>query len=55
VRIYSIDTRKRGSRFAPRRADIDPADLVASLSRITLSDVRRAGTSIDFRYRLAGT
>src|SRR5258708_3922987 len=50
--------RKRGPHFAPRRADIDPADLVPSLPRITLSDVIRgdgAEGSLDFRYRLCGT
>jgi hypothetical protein len=50
--------RKRGAHFAPRRADIDPADLVPSLPRITLSDVIRGDAAdgpLDFRYRLCGT
>lgn len=47
--------RKRQDRFAPARADIDPADLVESLSRITLSDVFYRGDALEFRYRLAGT
>lgn len=47
--------RQRGDRFAPARADIDPADLVESLSRVTLSDVFRQDDALDFRYRLAGT
>ncbi len=46
---------KRRDRFAPCRADIDPADLVESLSRVTLSDVIRNGDALEFRYRLAGT
>ena len=54
-RVLDYWTRKRGDRFAPRRADIDPADLVESLSRITLSDVLRNDGDMDFRYRLSGT
>jgi hypothetical protein len=47
---------KCGDRFAPRRADIDPVDFVESLSRVTLSDVLRAGDAPpEFRYRLTGT
>ncbi|MDB5362685.1 MAG: hypothetical protein JWO51_3982 [Rhodospirillales bacterium] len=55
VRVLAYWHRQRGDRFAPARADIDPADLVESLSRITLSDVFRRGDALDFRYRLAGT
>ena len=57
-RVLDYWNLKRGDRFAPRRADIDPVDLVESLSRITLSDVFRSGpgeAGLDFRYRLAGT
>ncbi|HWK46567.1 MAG TPA: PAS domain-containing protein [Stellaceae bacterium] len=57
-RVLAYWTLKRQDRFAPRRADIDPVDLVESLSRITLSDVLRtgaAGEALDFRYRLCGT
>lgn len=57
-RVLAYWNRQRGDRFAPRRADIDPADMVESLSRITLSDVLRAGPGedgLDFRYRLTGT
>jgi len=41
------------ARFAPRRADIDPADLVAVLPRVMLADVLTE--PLDFRYRLSGT
>ena len=54
-RVLAYWTLNRGDRFAPRRADIDPADLVESLSRITLSDVLRNDGDLDFRYRLCGT
>ena len=54
-RVLAYWHRRRGDRFAPARADIDPADLVESLSRITLSDVFRDGDALGFRYRLAGT
>ena len=56
ARVLAYWHRQRGDRFAPRRADIDPADLVESLARITLSDVfRDAAGEPDFRYRLCGT
>ena len=54
-RVLAYWHRQRGDRFAPARADIDPADLVESLSRVTLSDVIRNGDALEFRYRLAGT
>jgi hypothetical protein len=54
-RVLAYWHRQRGTRFAPARADIDPADLVESLSRVTLSNVLRDGDGLDFRYRLAGT
>ncbi|HWK43708.1 MAG TPA: PAS domain-containing protein [Stellaceae bacterium] len=44
---------KCDGRFAPRRADIDPIDLVAWLPRIMLADV--LADPLDFRYRLSGT
>ncbi len=44
---------KRGQRFAPRRADIDPGDLVPFLPRLLLADVQR--DPLEFRYRLVGT
>ncbi len=43
---------RRGQRFAPRRADIDPVDLVGILPRVMLADVLPGG---EFRYRLSGT
>jgi hypothetical protein len=45
---------KRSGRFAPRRADIDPADLKELLPRIMLADVSSTDP-LDFRYRLSGT
>jgi hypothetical protein len=43
-------------RFAPARADIDPAEIVALLPRILLADVEHDNAgSVDFRYRLSGT
>ena len=45
---------KRRDCFAPKRADIDPADLKHVLPRIMLADVSSDG-SLDFRYRLSGT
>ena len=51
VRTYWAE--RRQGRFAPRRGDIDPADLVAVLPRIMLADV--VAEPLDFRYRLSGT
>ncbi|MGD1875960.1 MAG: PAS domain-containing protein [Kiloniellaceae bacterium] len=43
-------------RFAPARADIDPAEIVSILPRVMLADVARsADGAVDFRYRLSGT
>jgi hypothetical protein len=53
-RVRAYWTGKRQARFAPRRADIDPADLVAVLPRVMLADVM-TNPSLDFRYRLSGT
>jgi hypothetical protein len=53
ARVLAYWDRKRGDRFAPRRADIDPADLVEFLPRIMLADVLRE--PLEFRYRLSGT
>lgn len=53
VEIHGYWTAKRGDRFAPRRADIDPVDLVGFLPRIMLADVRT--DPLEFRYRLSGT
>src|SRR5260370_3430710 len=51
VRAYW--TARRQERFAPQRADIDPADLIDVLPRIMLADV--LAEPLDFRYRLSGT
>jgi hypothetical protein len=53
LRVRAYWDGKRQGRFAPRRADIDPADLVDSLPRIMLADV--LPEPLDFRYRLSGT
>jgi hypothetical protein len=53
ARVLAYWEGKRGERFAPSRADIDPADLVEVLPRIMLADVLRE--PLDFRYRLSGT
>jgi hypothetical protein len=52
-RIHAYWTAKRQGRFAPRRLDIDPVDMVEVLPRIMLIDIEPE--SLDFRYRLAGT
>jgi hypothetical protein len=53
LRVRAYWEGKRQVRFAPRRADIDPVDLVDSLPRIMLADV--LPEPLDFRYRLSGT
>jgi hypothetical protein len=48
--------RKRGHRFAPARADIDPLEITAILPRIMLADVEQDSEGrTGFRYRLSGT
>ena len=49
--------RIRGDAFAPPRASIDPADIVAVLPQVMLADVSENGPDGDlsFRYRLCGT
>jgi hypothetical protein len=54
ARVLGYWQRKRGDVFAPRRADIDPIDLIEALPRIMLVDVVPT-VPIDFRYRLSGT
>lgn len=44
---------KRAGRRAPRRADIDPAEIKPHLPHVFMVDVLEGGT--DFRYRLIGT
>jgi hypothetical protein len=53
LRVRAYWERKRLGSFAPRRADIDPADLVDILPRMMLADV--LPEPLDFRYRLSGT
>jgi hypothetical protein len=53
MRVLAYWNEKRQGRFAPRRADLDPADLVDVLPRIMLADVLR--DPLDFHYRLSGT
>jgi hypothetical protein len=52
-RLHAYWTSKRQDRFAPRRRDIDPIDMVEVLPRIMLVDIEQ--DPLDFRYRLAGT
>lgn len=54
LRVYW--EKKRGSRLAPMRRDINPADLVAHLPSIFLLNVHNgAKAPEDFEFRLAGT
>ncbi|MEQ8356625.1 MAG: PAS domain-containing protein [Kiloniellaceae bacterium] len=47
---------KRAGRFAPARADIDPAEITRILPRVMLADVHAdAAGKTDFLYRLSGT
>jgi hypothetical protein len=54
ARLLAYWEKKRAGSFAPRRADIDPSDLVEALPRIMLVDVIPS-MPVDFRYRLSGT
>lgn len=51
--LYDYWRMKRGDRFAPARADIDPLELKFILSHILIFDVLDGGR--DFRARVAGT
>lgn len=51
--LYAYWTAKRGARFAPSRADIDPVEIPRLLPHLMLIDVIDGGAR--FRYRLAGT
>src|SRR5688572_2678657 len=53
VDLYRYWDARRGLRPMPRRADIDPVDMRAWLSRVTLVDVDAVARG--FRYRLVGT
>lgn len=53
VRLHAYWNDRRGARFAPARADIDPADLAPLLPDLMLMDVVDGGR--DFRFRLIGT
>ena len=50
--LYAYWDRIRGGRFAPWRADIDPADIHRLLPDVFLGEVRSA---TNYRFRLAGT
>lgn len=52
-RVHAYWSAKRQGRFAPRRRDLDPVDMVEVLPRIMLVDVEQE--PLDFRYRLSGT
>jgi hypothetical protein len=51
--LYDYWRAKRGGRFAPSRADIDPVEIPRLLPHLMLVDVVDGGAR--FRYRLAGT
>lgn len=51
--LYIYWRTKRGDRFAPSRADIDPVEMPRLLPHLMLIDVIDGGAR--FRYRLAGT
>jgi hypothetical protein len=51
--LYQYWLHKRGTRFAPARADIDPLELKFILPQILVFDVLEGG--LDFRARIAGT
>jgi len=53
LRLLAYWNARRGVRFAPARADIDPADITALLPDIMMVDVLDGGR--DFRFRLIGT
>lgn len=53
VHLFNYWLAKRGTRFAPSRADIDPLELKFILSQILVFDVVEGGE--DFRTRIAGT
>lgn len=51
--LFDYWQQKRGSRFAPGRADIDPLELKFILPQVLIFDVLDGGA--DFRARVAGT
>jgi hypothetical protein len=51
--LYAYWLDKRGERFAPARADIDPLELKFILPQLLVFDVLEGGQ--DFRARIAGT
>ena len=51
--LYAYWTAKRGARFAPSRAEIDPVEIPSLLPHLMLIDVIDGGARL--RYRLAGT
>lgn len=51
--LYAYWTAKRGDRFAPARAEIDPIEIPRLLPHLMLVDVIDGGARL--RYRLAGT
>jgi len=56
VAMLSYWNAKRGTRFAPPRSAIDPAEFITVLPRVKLVDVLRGPEgALDFRFRLAGT
>jgi len=56
-RLFEYWLAKRGSRFAPARADIDPLDIPYALGELLMLDVEQANPDAEpvFRYRLTGS
>jgi len=56
-RLLAYWNARRGSRWAPRRGDIDPMDFVYVLSHVALLDVLPGPppAALRFRYRVYGT
>ena len=50
--LYAYWVRQCGSRPMPRRADIDPSDIVSVLPVVFIADISRP---LRFRFRLVGT
>ena len=56
VEAHDYWQRLRGNRFAPRRQEVDPADIPKLLPRVMLAEVEHRGEAeVDFRFRLSGT
>jgi hypothetical protein len=52
-RVFAYWNERRGARFAPARAELDPVDFAYALADVALADVIE-GPPLRFRYRLVG-